>query len=62
VRLGSREVPIQACALVDEGRCTGLLLILETTGTPVVSPENRQPERPDPDAGLERGPEESASG
>jgi PAS domain S-box-containing protein len=35
VRFGDREIPVQLCALVDEGRCTGVLLILESPGTPV---------------------------
>lgn len=43
--------PIQACALVDEGRCTGVLLILETTGAPVAAAS----ERADPAAGRSRG-------
>jgi PAS domain S-box-containing protein len=33
MRVGDREIPISLCSLVDEGRCTGILLIMETTGT-----------------------------
>ena len=33
MRVGDREIPISLCSLVDDGRCTGVLLIMETTGT-----------------------------
>jgi len=33
MRVGDREIPISLCSLVDEGRCTGVLLIMETAGT-----------------------------
>ena len=33
MRVADREIPISLCSLVDEGRCTGVLLIMETTGT-----------------------------
>lgn len=33
MHVGDREIPISLCSLVDEGRCTGVLLIMETTGT-----------------------------
>jgi PAS domain S-box-containing protein len=34
VRFGEREVPIQLCSLMQEGRCTGVLLIMESADTP----------------------------
>ena len=37
VHFGDRAIPIQLCALVDEGRCTGALLILESLGTKVAT-------------------------
>ena len=33
MRVGDREIPISLCSLVDDGRCTGVLLIMETTGS-----------------------------
>ncbi len=35
MRVGEREIPISLCSLVDEGRCTGVLLIMETAGSGV---------------------------
>ncbi len=39
VRFNDRAIPIQLCALVDDGRCTGVLLIMESTGTPDEKPK-----------------------
>ena len=35
VRFGARALPIHLCSIVDGGRCTGVLLILEAAGPPV---------------------------
>jgi PAS domain-containing protein len=35
VQLGEREIPIQVCSIIDGGRCTGALLIMESKGRPV---------------------------
>ena len=35
VRFGALEIPIRVCSILDGGRCTGLLLILESTGKQV---------------------------
>ena len=55
VRFGDRAIPIQVCALVDEGRCMGFLLILETAGAPVAATGERQRERAEPAARRIRG-------
>ncbi len=40
VRFHDRAIPVHLCALVDDARCTGVLLIMESTGTPDEEPRS----------------------
>jgi PAS domain S-box-containing protein len=46
MRVGDREIPISLCSLVDEGRCTGVLLIMEATGTTTTGSTVETPAKP----------------
>lgn len=55
VRFGDREIPAQLISLVEGGRCTGVLLIMESTGTPDVATGGPDCETKTPGAGRTIG-------
>ena len=55
VRFGERDVPIQLCSLMGDGRCTGVLLIMESAGTPDVAASVPRCDNTAPSAGGTKG-------
>jgi len=39
LRFGEREIPVQLCSIHEGGRCTGVLLIMESKGKQIDAPE-----------------------
>ncbi len=60
LRFGDRALPTQLISLLDGGRCTGVLLIMESAGTPVAAERGPRHENAAPCAGRTMGTEPSA--